>query len=112
MAGRWKGEAWGGKGTGSLNLSGGNTGPPGIICGCTCDMLGGGRNGGRWGLGTAGGMAGLGPCMMAGCGRCVITGDPSCLSPPASAGVPRSPSASPGASSGGFTLPVVIKNEI
>lgn len=44
---RWKGGPRGGKGIGILNLSGGNMGPPGIICGGICGMFGGGRNGGR-----------------------------------------------------------------
>lgn len=45
----------GGKGIGILNLSGGNMGPPGIICGGMCGMFGGDRNGGRCGFGMPGG---------------------------------------------------------
>lgn len=97
---------------GILNLSGGNMGPPGIICGGMCGMFGGERNGGRWGFGMPGGCCrgGLpdpGPCMTAGPGMVIpgATGEPRWLSLPASEGVPLSLLDSLVESSGGFTFP-------
>lgn len=116
---RWKGGPWAGKGMGILNLSGGNMGPPGIICGGMCGMFGGERNGGRWGFGIPGwgckgGIGGLGPCIIDGPGK-VITGaagDPNCLSLHTSEGVTLSLLESLVDSSGGFTLPAAKEVKI
>lgn len=117
IGGRWKGGPRGGKGSGILNLSGGNMGPPGIICGGMCGMFGGGRNGGRWGFGIPGGccrggMPGLGPCMTPGPGSIPgAVGDPSWLSVHASEGVPLS-AAESFVSSRGCKLPAAKEHMI